>query len=240
MSEESQAEIVIDDSISEAELEASSEQEPFVIVQGEDGVFHKAEEKPYVDPEDAEPPLSHTPTLEEYDAETRTLIDKQALEVRDLQVRYEGAKEVASARKKAFELAQSDLLDLIDRRADERGKPKQPTLYKDPPAEQINEQADVDANGAAQPVEDESWREVPLASLSISQGLLNKLAEPVHKKGESVKPIATLGDLVDYQKPLPNGWQPQLTDLKGIGGEAAQKIGQACEDFWASWKGKAA
>ena len=202
--------------------------------------------KVFTDPEDAEPEPPIDPTspeaLEDYDRETREMIDAQALEVADAKVKHEAAKEIASARKKSLDLAQDDLLALIQRRADERGKPKQPTLFKDPPAEQNNAQAGIDAKKESEPKpeEDDSWREQPLSILSLSQGLLDKLKDPESKSGASIKPILTLGDYHDFVQPVGNGWVPDIKDIKGVGAKAADQIADAFAAFWQTWNNRKA
>lgn len=71
--------------------------------------------------------------------------------------------------------------------------------------------------------DDETWRPVPLASLSLPKGIVEKLA------GAG---ISNMGELVDYQKPNEANYCKQLTDIKGIGVGAAEKIGAATEQFW--------
>ena len=260
MSEETTGEFVVDDSISFDELEASSEREPLVIVQGEDGVFRKAESldddvvvsdaiKQYIDPEDAEhePPIDPTSAeaLAEYDAETVRLINEEAEEVARYEREYENAAEIAKDWKKDFEKAEKELRELIEERKKNRGKPKQPTLFKDPaevPNEQNNAQESVDANSPApEPQGSGVWQgnyeftpadlATPLASLSISQGILNKLSDPTAKDGGSIRPITTVGEYFEYLKPLPNGFIPYLKNIKGLGDTAVEKLEQAILDF---------
>ena len=131
---------------------------------------------------------------------------------------------------------------MIESRRNGRGKPKQPTLFKDPPAERNNAQESVDANSPApEPQGSGVWQgnyeftpadlATPLASLSIAQGVLNALNEGRKKDGSSFTPIVTVGDYFEYCKPLANGWVPNLRDIKGIGDGKADAIEKAILDF---------
>lgn len=225
---------------------------PLVIAQDSDGVFHEA--KPFSDPEDAEPEPPVDPNSAEalaaYDAKTVLLINEEAEEVARYERAYDDAAEVAKEFKKDFERAEKALRELIEDRRKNRGKPTQPTLYKDPPAEKAepleasdgnNAQADVDAC----PPKDENstgvWQgnheftpqelATPLSSLSIAQGVLNALNEGRKKDGSSFTPIVTVGDYFEYCKPLANGWVPNLRDIKGIGDGKADAFEKAILDF---------
>lgn len=68
-------------------------------------------------------------------------------------------------------------------------------------------------------VEDESWKGTPLTELSIPSKLLDHLAE-----GR----LTTLGELATFTSDPFN----KLTDLKGIGEKAAEKVDAALEKFW--------
>ncbi len=45
--------------------------------------------------------------------------------------------------------------------------------------------------------------------------------------------IETIGKLQEYQEPTADGWTPQITDLKGVGAAAIEKLDAALEHFWA-------
>lgn len=111
-------------------------------------------------------------------------------------------------------------------------------------AEQNDAQASVDANYS--PPESEAtgsgvWQgnheftpdelAMPLSSLQLPQGVLNKLADPTAKDGGSIRPITTVGEYFEYLKPLANGFQPYLKNIKGLGDTAVEKIEQAIFDF---------
>lgn len=68
-------------------------------------------------------------------------------------------------------------------------------------------------------VEDESWKGTPLTELSIPSKILDHLAE-----GR----LTTLGELATFTSDPFN----KLTDLKGIGEKAAEKVEAALEKFW--------
>jgi len=54
----------------------------------------------------------------------------------------------------------------------------------------------------------------------------------VAKLAENSPPINTIGDLLDFQKPV-GDYSKGLTDIKGIGTGKAEKIENALEQFWA-------
>ena len=71
--------------------------------------------------------------------------------------------------------------------------------------------------------EDNSWRDVELASLDLSAKVLENL---------DAAELTTIGDLADYSA---NGGR--LTQVSGIGPAAAEKIEDALEGFWANHPG---
>jgi hypothetical protein len=79
--------------------------------------------------------------------------------------------------------------------------------------------------------EDESWRDEPMSALDIAEGTVAKLA---------AEHITTVGEYCDYLKPQANGFQPRLTDIKGIGAAAVTSIEDAIEKFFAERKARAA
>ena len=66
---------------------------------------------------------------------------------------------------------------------------------------------------------DDAWRGVFLETLSVEKKLLDALQE-------NEIPIRTLGHLADWTQ------DHELTDIKGIGPAAAEKIDQATANFW--------
>jgi hypothetical protein len=72
---------------------------------------------------------------------------------------------------------------------------------------------------AVKPAEDESWKPEPLASLVKKERILKALYD-------NDPPIKTIGDLAKWTS------QFELTDVKGIGPEAATEISDALEKFW--------
>lgn len=136
--------------------------------------------------------------------------------------------EYASA-KKAVEGLDAELLSAV-RDLDKPYPPKPAKLYPDPD-EKKSKKREPSKNGTVPPTDDESWRSVPLASLSLPKGILEKLANPVHKHRGAVPPIKTIGDITDFLKPK-DGWEPRLVDITGIGKTAVDKIDAALETFW--------
>lgn len=68
----------------------------------------------------------------------------------------------------------------------------------------------------------EAWRSVSIDALELPPRIATCLLE--HKP----KPIATIGDLADYTSQPHN----MLTDIKGIGGAAANQIDEALTLYW--------
>lgn len=114
--------------------------------------------------------------------------------------------------------------------------PRPAALYPDP--DKGKKKGEPSANGKpAAPLDDtdESWKTVPLASLNLPKGLLEKLASPMHKDRGAVQPIKTIGDVMEFLKPK-NGWEPRLVDIKGVGAGAVDKLDAALDEFWKSRK----
>lgn len=74
----------------------------------------------------------------------------------------------------------------------------------------------------AAPASSDAWRLAKLDTLSLSAGLLKKLAEHEPR-------IETVGDLADWQAKKGEFW---MKDLKGVGGAAAGKLADAFDKFW--------
>jgi hypothetical protein len=83
------------------------------------------------------------------------------------------------------------------------------------------------ANGATAPpaADDEGWREEKIS------GLTPKILSALGDHG-----LHTWGDLVDYQTPGPSGYQQRLTDIKGIGRGAVDKVDDARDQFLTKWR----
>lgn len=207
-------------------------------------------QKVFNDPEDAEPEPPVDPTspeaLAEYDARTVELVNEEAETVARYERAYEAAAEEAKACKKDFEKAEKELRELIEDRKKNRGKPKQPTLYRDPVPEKEptpDAQTEVDATPKPEPDATGVWQgnheftpqelATPLSSLSVPQGVLNALNEGRKKDGSSFTPITTVGEYFAYLQPLANGWCPKLTDIKGVGEAKAEGVETAILDFTA-------
>jgi hypothetical protein len=80
---------------------------------------------------------------------------------------------------------------------------------------------------------DETWRALSLDTLKLSNAILAKLANPVHKHSDkSLGEITTLGGLAD----LLNKHQLSYGQLKGMSSATAGKIEEAWMEFWESRK----
>lgn len=145
-------------------------------------------------------------------------LERIALAERELQTveeQYKTAKVSAREYKAVMEKKRKRLHEIID---EETGNT--PNLF----AAKTLTQAKADGT-------DESWRDEPMSALDIAEGTIGKLAE---------QHITTVGEYCDYLKPQANGFQPRLTDIKGIGAKAVTSIEDAVEKFFAERKAAAA
>jgi len=160
------------------------------------------------DDEDDDEPRSHLEELEEE-------VDAAHDEFIELKDAYENAHASASALKKRMEKQQEHLNKLIgEKKAAKRGgyTPRLPFgKTDDSPAEEPT---------AAAEVADEAWKQVGLDSL----GITGKLAETLTEAG-----LSTLGKIADY-----TASGKQLTDIDGVGPAKAEKIEEACTEYWAA------
>lgn len=93
----------------------------------------------------------------------------------------------------------------------------------DPAAEGESSQADTTdtATPTAIPPDDDSWREIGLEDLSLTESLLTKLYSAN---------LDTVGELADF-----TASGKQLVDIDGVGPAAAEKIEGAMDRFWLEW-----
>lgn len=144
-------------------------------------------------------------------------LERIALAERELQTveeQYKTAKVSAREYKAVMEKKRKRLHEIID---EETGNT--PNLF----AAKTLTQAKADGT-------DESWRDEPMSALDIAEGTVGKLRE---------EHITTVGEYCDYLKPQANGFQPRLTDIKGIGAKAVTSIEDAIEKFFAERKAAA-
>lgn len=173
--------------------------------------------------------------LAAWDAETARESEERRLTRSELMHAELASKRSHKADKAALDEFDTEYWKWLRGRKEMRGKPPQPTmapLYKDP---------DAKGEGLNLPKEpvDDAWKSVRLDTLDLPAGIIEKLADPVHKHKGELPPITTLGELTAYQEPEGNGYEKRLTDLNGIGPGAAEKIGVACEKFWEKWNREA-
>ncbi len=167
--------------------------------------------------------------LAKYDFETQQRVTTQADEVGDAERDYESAKTAASDAKKELETMEKRLRLLIRERADRRGK------------KPVGEEPNLFAGATGEPMPaDDHWRLFPIERLhdyGLPKTIIEKLATGEMKKGaDGIGPITTMGAMSRYSEPSASGWTRQLTDLKGIGAEAAEKWRDASDKFWEAWK----
>lgn len=167
------------------------------------------------------------PSESELYAYSLTRIAEAEKACRDAYRAMEQAKKAAKTAKAHYEELCGELGEII---LEETGK--RPRSLFTPPAtakpaqnETKTAQPETITVKTESPTNDDgSWREVPLASLGLPKGLLDKLT----KVG-----IETIGKLQEYQEPTAGGWIPSLADIKGIGEAALNKLTVALDHFWA-------
>lgn len=77
----------------------------------------------------------------------------------------------------------------------------------------------------------ESWRELSIETLNLSESILDKLRNPIHKHSDKkLGEITTLGGIVD----LTTGGNIAYSQLKGISSTTSGKIEDAWMEFWQS------
>ncbi len=135
--------------------------------------------------------------------------------VAELDRRIEGIKADLKDAKDEHDGAVSNLRRLVR----SAGK-SMPLFNKTKPAASETNSASGETKAADSPIEDESWRTVPLSTLDIPPGTLKLLEE------NQGCPITTVGELAEWTKTRP------LSDIKGIGSGKATKIEDALENFW--------
>lgn len=159
---------------------------------------------------------AHEPNSIEAREATWARIAALEVECSTLESEWESAKEEASDCKKAFEAAVERLRKAI------RSANEQLPLFdaaKQPAA------APVDAGKAAEPVEDESWKLVPLTD--VLYGLPAKKVQIL-----ADAELVTLGQLTDFQA-AKGGFD---WGIKGIGSEWRTKIEDAVISWLEKWR----
>lgn len=136
---------------------------------------------------------------------------------------WEELKKEASAAKKKYETEVNRLEKAI-------AEEKEPSLFSAGTVSGMSAPAVAPAPTPAP--EPEAWRSVRLDTLDLPARVLTALAE-------ASPPIVTIGDHADYCKPRENGYCPRLTDIKGIGKGAVDKIDDALESFWSTYRAAA-
>lgn len=135
--------------------------------------------------------------------------------------------------KAAYKTAKSEREEAEINLREAVGNSRQPRIPFDKP-EKVNPpavQAETAIVATAAPVDDESFRDFPLArwtEFDLPAHIVRKLAD--FEGG-----ITTVGHLADFRKPQANGFIKNLTDIPKIGKGAAEKIENANEKFWEWW-----
>ncbi|WP_157369792.1 hypothetical protein [Zavarzinella formosa] len=194
--------------------------------------------------------------IDHWHVETARVVSDMEEVVSEAESEYEEAKDAAKKAKENLEDKERELRQLIRWRRENFGKPQQGELFHAKPAdphasEGLTDSPDTDLppsewKPATTPKtssdehglmpkepEDETWKKVPLSSLSLKPGLLKKLESPIHKDRGPISPITTLGELTAYQEKTQSGYVHLLTDIKGIGEKAADEISEAAMQFFA-------
>jgi len=130
---------------------------------------------------------------------------------------HEQANEIAKYKKKVMETAQMKLNEICDRIT---------TMASPLPLFDKTKPAANDISVLGVEAEEDDWRSVRLDSLTdpvISDRYLKAMEE-------NEPPIATMGELADWQKDKGDFW---AKDIDGIGKKAQDEIAAATEAFWA-------
>jgi hypothetical protein len=195
--------------------------------------------------------------LAAYDAETARVGGEQVTEVYRLKAEWEEAHELAAGLKKQYEAHRTEHLAYVRDRIDKRGK-NPGHLFAEAEAKETiaahkkNGKAKPKGKGADLPdappaggkaadwFPEEIWKQYPIDRLKgygVTDADARALADCVvtKSKGETFPPVDTLGALVRFQEPKPNGFCWRVTDIKGIGPAAAERIANAITTFWADW-----
>lgn len=154
--------------------------------------------------------------------ELLTEIQLKQQEVDELKKKSDEAKEKAKDAKDRWELAVGEQAILIRQSKEGMG----PLFTNKNGAS--NGKAKVNVH--VRPVEDTSWRNVPLteALQGIKAAVIAKLAEA---------DLRTVGELQDFVNAKgKEGYTDPLTLIKGIGAATAEKISQALAEFMARWR----
>lgn len=174
---------------------------------------------PAIDPDQDEDEEEDSEELSEF----REMLSRIYAQRRRVQLAYNRAKAAKSAAKAAKDLWESerDQLEELIREAEEGGEAP---LYQKPAKQPETAQAQQPAKEPEKPAEDDSWKKVELASLDLSESIVKKLADA---------DLVTLGDLQLYQEEkAARGYGDPITQIKGVGAKAAEKISAALDEFW--------
>jgi len=139
-------------------------------------------------------------------------LQKMRGKIRQLEAKYEIAKDEAADFRKRLETANRELGQAID-----KGPERLPLFDKSAPETAV----ETPEPAAPEPVkEGEEWRNVTLEELGLPPGICLKLRES--------NGIRTLGQIADYASN-----NDGLRGLVGIGEAKAHKIQEACDKYWA-------
>lgn len=202
--------------------------------------------------------------LSAYDTETAEVSGQQVRRIYDLQTEWQRLHEEAAAKKKEFEAARTAHLNYVRQRIDQRGKKPaetgnlfqnveaEETLKKYGPAANASGAAAVAGGGPQQLPQtgsaagwypDDLWKQFPIdryTAWGLTAADVEKLKAGVVKGRPEPFPIETVGDLNRYTTPSEGGHSLRLTDIKGIGEAAAERLLKADSAFWGEWPGLSA
>lgn len=158
-------------------------------------------------------PLEELTEALEREGKLEDEIRRHEAKIEELRQSFKGEKEL-----KAGKLA--ELRQLIW----ERNHPEAHPLYSAKPSANGKAHAETPASAPAQPAEDDSWRNVKLEDLTdppIPKSILQKLNDAQ---------LYTLGELTNWT--AADGGRKRITDIPGVGTQAAEKIEAATTAFW--------
>ncbi len=193
--------------------------------------------------------------LAAYDSETVREGNAQVSEIYELKSEWDILHEQAAAKKKAYEQARTAHFTYVRERMDMRGK-KPNHLFAEAEARETMEKAAPAAkgkkkgSGASKELPtapeakgsgwfpDDLWKQFPIERLTdygLKPGDVAALKDATNKKGGEAIPLVLMGDLTLFSTPMENGYTRRLTDIKGIGPAAVERIETANGEFFARW-----
>jgi hypothetical protein len=203
----------------------------------------EAEQERGEEQEEAEKPIQVTgyqPTAEElaeYNRKTNELVLQKLQIVRAEERNWKSLHAEASAAKKSFESAQSELNDFIEQREMQRLNGRQLTI------DDIKPEADSPLP-LPEDLTQDLWQQYPMTferweRFGLTKSDIEKLNSG-ETKNHGVHPILVFGDITRFITPNPAnpGYARTLKDFKGLGEKGYDRYQEAETKFWTWWNNK--